>query len=476
MAEEHHEVIIVKHHGDHEEGHHGGAWKIAFADFMTAMMALFLVLWLISATNPKMRIVIARYFNPVKLADVSSDKKGLNDPSSGESSSHSNGSSGESSEKHFELPPATEKRALYNRNGITRDEAALFRDPYAVLSEISGQPTPSDGTLPAENKGASKVPMAAATPSTSIENDESFRDPFATVPTVQQSPDSSQQSANTGDETIDKNGKGPGAGGAASVSGLAPTDGAALVGKGPESGVASTMTPAQNPPAGEALKAEAPKPDGKADKAEAIKAEAAAMLAPGKDVAKDASKAPKAADKPVDAKQSALADAVQAKGQAAASGKAESEGGKLRSEIAALFGKDLGNAATPNVEVKTTDEGVLISLTDEASYAMFSIGSAEPKPKTIEAMEKVAQLLKKHDGMIVVRGHTDGRPYKGTNYDNWQLSSARAQMAHYMLVRGGLDEKRIDRIEGYADHQLKIANDPLAAENRRIEILLKKDK
>lgn len=34
-------IFIRKNHGDHEEGHHGGAWKIAFADFMTAMMAFF---------------------------------------------------------------------------------------------------------------------------------------------------------------------------------------------------------------------------------------------------------------------------------------------------------------------------------------------------------------------------------------------------------------------------------------------------
>ena len=33
-------IIIVKRHVSHEEGHHGGAWKIAFADFMTAMMAV----------------------------------------------------------------------------------------------------------------------------------------------------------------------------------------------------------------------------------------------------------------------------------------------------------------------------------------------------------------------------------------------------------------------------------------------------
>jgi flagellar motor protein MotB len=41
MTEAHPDIIIVKRHSAHEEEHHGGAWKIAFADFMTAMMAFF---------------------------------------------------------------------------------------------------------------------------------------------------------------------------------------------------------------------------------------------------------------------------------------------------------------------------------------------------------------------------------------------------------------------------------------------------
>jgi chemotaxis protein MotB len=49
-------------------------------------------------------------------------------------------------------------------------------------------------------------------------------------------------------------------------------------------------------------------------------------------------------------------------------------------------------------------------------------------------------------------------------------------MAYYMLVRGGVAEARVERIEGHADHDLKVVERPLAAENRRIEILLLKDK
>jgi chemotaxis protein MotB len=49
-------------------------------------------------------------------------------------------------------------------------------------------------------------------------------------------------------------------------------------------------------------------------------------------------------------------------------------------------------------------------------------------------------------------------------------------MAYYMLIRGGLPEKRFERVEGYADHHLKDPTHPLAAENRRIEILVREAK
>ena len=57
--------IIVRHggHGDHRR-HHGGNWKIAYADFVTAMMAFFLLLWLVNATTEQQRTGIAEYFNP----------------------------------------------------------------------------------------------------------------------------------------------------------------------------------------------------------------------------------------------------------------------------------------------------------------------------------------------------------------------------------------------------------------------------
>jgi len=70
-------IIIIKKKGGHG-GHHGGAWKVAYADFVTAMMALFIVLWLLN-TNKPVREAIAGYFkDPSGTANkIGSSKAGV---------------------------------------------------------------------------------------------------------------------------------------------------------------------------------------------------------------------------------------------------------------------------------------------------------------------------------------------------------------------------------------------------------------
>lgn len=65
-------IIIRKKKIMGAEGHHGGAWKVAYADFVTAMMAFFLLMWLLNATTEKQRKGIADYFSPtIAIAQVS---------------------------------------------------------------------------------------------------------------------------------------------------------------------------------------------------------------------------------------------------------------------------------------------------------------------------------------------------------------------------------------------------------------------
>ncbi|MEO1550477.1 MAG: flagellar motor protein MotB, partial [Pseudomonadota bacterium] len=57
-------VIIKRKKVVSAEGHHGGAWKVAYADFVTAMMAFFLLMWLLNATTEEQRKGLADYFKP----------------------------------------------------------------------------------------------------------------------------------------------------------------------------------------------------------------------------------------------------------------------------------------------------------------------------------------------------------------------------------------------------------------------------
>lgn len=57
-------IIVRRDGGSGEAGHHGGAWKVAYADFVTAMMAFFLLMWLLNATTEAQRKGLAEYFSP----------------------------------------------------------------------------------------------------------------------------------------------------------------------------------------------------------------------------------------------------------------------------------------------------------------------------------------------------------------------------------------------------------------------------
>ena len=151
---------------------------------------------------------------------------------------------------------------------------------------------------------------------------------------------------------------------------------------------------------------------------------------------------------------------------------ADRKAAELKSEILKAVQTSKDASPQPHVEVRRTGAGTLISLTDDFDFTMFAVGSAEPHAKVVRAMAEIAKILQSRPGKIVIRGHTDARPFKSANYDNWRLSHARAQMALYMLVRGGLNESRIVRVEGHADREPKIPSDPKADQNRRVEILL----
>jgi chemotaxis protein MotB len=362
-------VFIRKRGGEGEEEHHGGVWKLAFADFMTAMMAFFLVMWIINSASKETKASIVQYFNPVQLIDSNPAHKGLRDPQEA-----GQGKSQKATSKEDKQQPAAPSPADKDE---PQREAALLYDPITTLDEIAATSTEASGT-----------PGQAA---------PTFGDPF----------DRSVRGVGYVDQRAEDNGspdKSTQAEAAEERVKPAPTT--------PQSSAKSSTKSRQPPPTAEEIKAKA---------------------------------------------QSALASSTRAALEKI-----------VKAETAAT-------QAGPHVEVAETSEGLLISLTDDASFSMFAVGSVKPKPQLVRIIGQIGNLLSKQPGAIELRGHTDGRSYKTKVYDNWRLSADRANMAYYMLVRGGVSEKRVVKIAGYADRQLRAPKEPLGAVNRRIEILLRKD-
>ncbi|MAK92515.1 MAG: motility protein, MotA family protein, partial [Oleibacter sp.] len=64
-----HQNIIIRRYKKGKHAHHGGAWKVAMADFALAIMALFLVLWIINSSNEEQRAAISGYFQDPKASE-----------------------------------------------------------------------------------------------------------------------------------------------------------------------------------------------------------------------------------------------------------------------------------------------------------------------------------------------------------------------------------------------------------------------
>ena len=90
-------------------GHHGGAWKVAYADFVTAMMAFFLLMWLINTTSPEQKVGIAGYFAPASVSQSNSGAGGiLGGASLSDDNSRSSGSKDVLDRLVPQAPPSSE--------------------------------------------------------------------------------------------------------------------------------------------------------------------------------------------------------------------------------------------------------------------------------------------------------------------------------------------------------------------------------
>lgn len=123
--------------------------------------------------------------------------------------------------------------------------------------------------------------------------------------------------------------------------------------------------------------------------------------------------------------------------------------------------------------VDQTLEGMRIQIIDEENESMFPSGSADMLDRTKQLISLVADAVKQLPQQIAIKGHTDSTPYINDNgYSNWELSTDRANSSRRALLAAGLSPKRIASVIGLADTDHLDQEDPLAARNRRISIIL----
>ncbi len=116
------------------DAHHGGAWKVAYADFVTAMMAFFLLMWLINTTSPEQKKGIADYFAPASVSETTSGAGGiLNGTALGQDGSKSAGTESVI-EQTAPQAPNTQDTGSTKAGGQGSQDQAQQKDDAALQS------------------------------------------------------------------------------------------------------------------------------------------------------------------------------------------------------------------------------------------------------------------------------------------------------------------------------------------------------
>ncbi len=126
-----------------------------------------------------------------------------------------------------------------------------------------------------------------------------------------------------------------------------------------------------------------------------------------------------------------------------------------------------------NIVFEKTDTGLRILIVDQEGQPMFALGQTDMLAATKKLMTTLGEALAELPNELVISGHTDAVPFTRTaNYDNWDLSSDRANEARRILVRAGVDADRLRSVSGKAHTEPLVADAPLDPSNRRISFLL----
>jgi len=128
----------------------------------------------------------------------------------------------------------------------------------------------------------------------------------------------------------------------------------------------------------------------------------------------------------------------------------------------------------PQLLIDMTTEGLRIQIVDNQNRPMFATGSAEVQPYMRDILRELGPVLNELPNKLSIAGHTDATQYaRGERaYSNWELSADRANASRQELVAGGMAEGKLMRIQGLSSSMSLVKDDPYAAVNRRISLVV----
>ena len=125
------------------------------------------------------------------------------------------------------------------------------------------------------------------------------------------------------------------------------------------------------------------------------------------------------------------------------------------------------------IEITVTAEGLRIELMESAKGTFFDEGSAKPTPALTDLLKVLSAQLGQLPNHLSIEGHTDSKPYSGMkNYDNWDLSTDRANEARRMMQSMGIRQDQVSQVRGFADQRLRLPKLPEDPLNRRISLIV----
>lgn len=486
-------IIIIKKRGKkHPHEAHGGSWKIAYADFVTAMMAFFLLMWLLSVTNEDQKKGIAEYFSPNFIENQAQSGSsgllgGMNLSNPNNSSGKSNQERAKSTNIEVDVLNSKNQEAFQEKKDVSVDVSNAAKnvkvDPTNSSSVKKGDAPKQD-----KNETAVMVKEQVATDPSKVKQEQATKETqtnLAAAPNAVKADPIKQVGLeqNTAEPAKPE---------------LAKTESGTVAQSKQEP--AKTEQNKAEPAKAEPTKVETKEINKTIEKIvktdlheiKVAKEQAIEKAAEVKALnhAAEAAKDKKAATTYERSIENAMSNQKLEQQKAIDKTIAESkekqdaikklqlaENEKLKGVAAAI--KDIIQknpelkGLTPHLILENRPEGLRIQLIDKDKRSMFASGSSSMTPLTRQLLKTVAGLIEKMPNSIIVSGHTDAHPFVGARkYSNWELSADRANATRRTLEEFKISPKRFESVMGKEATDPFIKEDPFNESNRRISITL----